>query len=77
MITTGELYQEYLHGIAETKVDENLNAASVVNWEMLGRREDFESGRKERGTRVSLTFRDVLKVKRMGKGLGFLAKRPS
>ncbi|MCJ1417013.1 hypothetical protein MMC32_003352 [Xylographa parallela] len=72
LITTGELYREHLHGIAETEVDEDLNEKGVVNWKLLGRKEDFGGGEKRRGTRVSLTFRDVLKVKNLGKGFGFL-----
>lgn len=77
LITTGGLYKGYLHGITETKVDENLNVEGVSNWDMLGRRDDFETGARQRETRVSLTFRDVLKVKTLGKGLGFLGKRPA
>ena len=57
------------------RVDEGLDAGGVVNWEALGNQELFGEGRRERGTRVSLTFRDVLKVKRLGKGLGFLGRR--
>lgn len=76
LITCGELYKDYLHGITETKVDENLNIESVCNWDLLGRRDDFEIGTKQRETRVSLTFRDVLQIKTVGKGLRFLGKRP-
>ena len=75
MVTQGELYRGYLHGIAEVRVDEGLDAGGVVNWEALGNQELFGEGRRERGTRVSLTFRDVLKVKRLGKGLGFWGRR--
>ncbi|MCJ1244179.1 hypothetical protein MMC30_001377 [Trapelia coarctata] len=74
LITTGALYRDHLHGIAETDVDEDLNEKGVVNWDLVGGREDFEDGTKKRETRVSLTFRDVLKVKKLGKGLGFLGK---
>ena len=72
LITTGELYRDHLHGIAETDVDEKLNEKGLANWNLLGKKEDFSRGVKTRGTRVSLTFRDVLKVKNLGKGLGFL-----
>ena len=74
LITTGGLYMGYLHGITETKVDENLNVKGVCNWDLLGRRDDFEIGTKQRETRVSLTFRDVLKVKTLGKGFRFFGK---
>ena len=65
LITTGGLYGEYLHGIEGVVWDEKLKAC--CNWELVGDRENFEHGRAERGTRVSLTFRDVLKVKSLGK----------
>jgi len=74
LITTGALYRDHLHGIAEINVDENLDEKGVINWDLVGRKEDFEDGAKKRKTRVSLTFRDVLKVKRLSKGLSFLGK---
>ena len=75
LITTGELYRDCLHGISEIEVDEDLNQKSVANWGLVPNKEDFQEGAKRRGTRVSLTFRDVMKVKKLGKGLGFLARR--
>ncbi|MCJ1401185.1 hypothetical protein MMC11_004397 [Xylographa trunciseda] len=74
LITTGELYRDYLHGIRETEVDKDLNEHGVANWNLLGRKENFEGGERRRGTRLSLTFRDVLKVKNLGRGFGFLGK---
>jgi alkylated DNA repair protein alkB family protein 6 len=66
LITTGDAYRDLMHGIAATEVDENLSADTVVNWGQLedgGRRRIEEDGGKSvRGTRVSLTYRDVLKV---------------
>lgn len=76
LITSGKLYSDYLHGIVETKVDENLNVIDVCNWDLLGGRDNFETGTNQRETRVSLTFRDVLKVKTLGRGFGFLGKGP-
>ncbi|KAL8808602.1 MAG: hypothetical protein Q9200_004205 [Gallowayella weberi] len=79
LISMGEMYTEHLHGIAEVEVDENLHEGKggVINWDMLGpewkERFDKEGGKWKRETRVSLTFRDVLKVKNLGKGLGFLS----
>ncbi|KAL8803526.1 MAG: hypothetical protein Q9182_003127 [Xanthomendoza sp. 2 TL-2023] len=79
LISMGEMYTKHLHGIAEVEVDENLHEGKggVINWDMLGpewkERFDKEGGRSRRETRVSLTFRDVLKVKSLGKGLGFLS----
>ncbi|MCJ1284112.1 hypothetical protein MMC26_003443 [Xylographa opegraphella] len=72
LVTAAELYKEHLHGIAETEVDEDLNEQGVANWDLLGRKEDFSGGVKRRSTRVSMTFRDVFKVKSLGKGLGLL-----
>ncbi len=76
LITTGELYEKYLHGIEGVEADENLGdgESGVCNWELLGDQGEFVEGRRKRETRVSLTFRDVLKVKKLGKGLGFLGK---
>ena len=80
LITTGEMYEECLHGIESVDVDENVREGEggVLNWDML-RKETREQVEKERGkivrgTRISLTFRDVIKVKKLGKGLGLLAR---
>ncbi|KAK6331134.1 hypothetical protein TWF696_003204 [Orbilia brochopaga] len=71
LITTGSLYTSHLHGIAPVKVDENLTAATVVNWPLLaeGTRREIEGGGgvvQRREVRVSLTCRDVLKVRDAG-----------
>lgn len=79
LISAGEMYTGYLHGIAEVEVDEELwdGEGGVVNWGMVGEewRGRFEGGggRWRREMRVSLTFRDVVRVKSLGKGLGFLS----
>jgi alkylated DNA repair protein alkB family protein 6 len=62
LVTTGVAYADLLHGIASVEVDEGLGEGTVVNWGLLGDRGRFEDGRNERGTRISLTYRDVLKV---------------
>lgn len=64
LITTGDAYKDLLHGIAPVDVDEDLNAQTVANWSLLADRRVVEDagGRNVRGTRVSLTYRDVLKV---------------
>jgi alkylated DNA repair protein alkB family protein 6 len=64
LITAGDAYGGLMHGIASVEADENLNADTVANWSLLA---DMESileggGKSERGTRISLTYRDVLKV---------------
>ncbi|KAL9094009.1 MAG: hypothetical protein Q9165_003679 [Trypethelium subeluteriae] len=66
LITTGKGYTEFLHGIADLERDENLGPDTIVNWELLGNPEQFESGINERGTRISLTYRDVLRVSNAG-----------
>lgn len=72
LVSIGAMYTEYLHGIAEVDVDEGLSGdeGGVVNWGMLGEetkgRIEREGGRLRRRTRVSLTFRDVVRVKKVG-----------
>lgn len=74
LITRKEIYTEFLHGIAETKRDEELGEKSVCNWGLLRERDRFE-GLHERETRVSLTYRDVLKVSKVGNTMKFLGAR--
>lgn len=64
LITTGAAYRDLLHGIASVEVDEELGPETVANWEGIAEKSAFEESgmRNERGTRVSLTYRDVLKV---------------
>lgn len=76
LITTKGMYTDFLHGIAERDRDENLNAEAVSNWDLLGEKERYECGSYERQTRVSLTYRDVLKVAKLGNSIRLLnAKR--
>lgn len=74
LVTAGEIYTDRLHGIRGLDVDEGLGVGAVVNWGLVADKEEFKEGRNVRGLRVSLTFRDVVKVKSLGKGLGFLRK---
>ncbi len=74
LITSAEMYTDFLHGIDEVKVDEGLGGEEIANWDLLGNNEPFAKGKRERGTRVSLTFRDVLKVRKLGKAFGGLGK---
>ncbi|KEZ42606.1 Uncharacterized protein SAPIO_CDS5847 [Scedosporium apiospermum] len=66
LITTDDLYTEYLHGIADIEEDVNLSAETVANWDQLGSKGPFEKGSNERQMRISLTYRDVLKVIKLG-----------
>ena len=74
LITTEALYSEFLHGICGLEIDKELRNGGVVNWDMVGEKEKFETGIVHRRKRLSLTFRDVIKVRNLGKGLNFLRK---
>ncbi|PLB41976.1 uncharacterized protein BDW47DRAFT_98900 [Aspergillus candidus] len=75
LVTRGALYREFLHGIAETDRDEALGAGTICNWDLLGERERFQAaGWAERQTRVSLTYRDVVRVARLGNAMKFVGK---
>ena len=75
LITTGDLYTEYLHGIADIDVDKDLTADGVANWSLLRSVETFADGRNERRTRTSLTYRDVLMVSKAATKMGMLLRR--
>ena len=75
LVTTGDMYTDTLHGISEVTKDENLNLESIVNWSLLGSPTSFISGSAVRHTRVSLTYRDVLKVAKLGGALKFISKK--
>lgn len=75
LVTASNMYGDTLHGIAEIQVDEQLNADNIVNWELLGDRELYKDGHKARGVRISLTYRDVLKVAKLGGAMNFMNKR--
>jgi alkylated DNA repair protein alkB family protein 6 len=64
LITTGLAYRDLLHGIEDVEVDEELGPETVANWSLLGDAEGIvkNGARNERGTRISLTYRDVLKI---------------
>ena len=68
LLTTESAYTDTLHGIMEVKEDVDLSAATVANWELLGDGDVLVAnrGRNERTTRISLTYRDVLKVSNVG-----------
>lgn len=74
LITTGELYTSFLHGISEVKVDEDLGEGNIANWDLLGDRTPFAGGQAVREPRVSMTFRDVIRLKKLGKAFGGLKK---
>ena len=78
LITTGSAYESLLHGVDTVEVDEGLNAETVANWSLLDNSEAIEraGGRNVRDTRISLTYRDVIKVSSAaGKVLGGLRRQ--
>lgn len=74
LVTTGDMYKDTLHGISEAKEDTALGPETVVNWDMLADKSTFESGTATRQTRISLTYRDVLKVAKLGGAMRFMNK---
>lgn len=72
LVTTGSLYTDYLHGIEERTKDDNLGGDTVCNWQLLGDQGAYREGWYHRRTRVSLTYRDVLKVSKLGNSMKFL-----
>ncbi|KAL8822396.1 MAG: hypothetical protein Q9191_006869, partial [Dirinaria sp. TL-2023a] len=80
LITMGEMYKGCLHSIESVKVDEDLvrGDGGVGNWDLLREETkmavEAEGGRSMRETRLSLTFRDVIRVKKLGKGLALLGR---
>ena len=64
LITTSNAYRDLMHGIASVEVDGDLNADTVANWSLLENKDKIEQagGKNIRETRISLTYRDVLKV---------------
>lgn len=75
LITTEDLYTDYLHGIADVDEDIDLNQGTIVNWPLLRASEVFSNGRNARETRTSLTYRDVLQVSNIGGKLGLFRTR--
>ena len=74
LITTGTLYTDCLHGISEVVIDESLGHESIANWALLGDRTLFAEGQVARARRVSMTYRDVIRVKKLGKVFGGLKR---
>jgi alkylated DNA repair protein alkB family protein 6 len=75
LITTDEIYRNHLHGIAEIKEDVNLGPDSISNWTLLRSPEDVVDGHYERKIRTSLTYRDTIKVSKIGSKIGLFGKR--
>ena len=69
LITTDDAYEVLLHGISSITDDENLGSEHIANWTLIGNPADFPDGKLDRKTRISLTYRDVLKVNKIGVGI--------
>ena len=76
LLTTGDMYANTLHGISEVRTDEELDRKTVINWDLLGDKKPYVSGKADRQTRISLTLRDVIKVAKLGGALKFMTKTP-
>lgn len=72
LITTADLYTNYLHGIDDITEDTELSEQTIANWALLRPGTTFHNGRNPRQTRTSLTYRDVLNVSKLGSKLGLL-----
>lgn len=66
LVTRGPAYSSLIHGIADVHEDADLNAHSIMNWGLLGDPAVYASGAKARELRISLTYRDVVKVSNVG-----------
>lgn len=75
LITRDDMYINTLHSISELQIDENLNRENIVNWDVIGDKDPYKAGNAERQTRISLTFRDVIKVAKLGGAFKFMTKR--
>ncbi|KAI1777884.1 hypothetical protein F4818DRAFT_328406 [Hypoxylon cercidicola] len=75
LITTAALYADFLHGIADVTEDIELSKHTIANWHLLRSPHDFAEGRNIRKTRTSLTYRDVMKVSKLGRRIGLFQKK--
>ncbi|KAI1815274.1 hypothetical protein GGS20DRAFT_352524 [Poronia punctata] len=75
LITTGDLYTEYLHGIDDIMEDDGLSEETIANWSLLRSQSMFRTGQNLRQTRTSLTYRDVISVSKLGNKLGLFGHK--
>jgi alkylated DNA repair protein alkB family protein 6 len=74
LVTTGTMYTDTLHGISELETDAKLDPGHIANWNLIGNTIPYMSSNCKRDTRISLTFRDVKKVAKLGGAMKFLAQ---
>ncbi|KAI0905909.1 hypothetical protein F4824DRAFT_251609 [Ustulina deusta] len=75
LITTADLYTDYLHGIDDIMEDIELSGQTIANWSLLRPSSRFHHGRNLRQPRTSLTYRDVISVSKLGSKLVFNQKK--
>jgi alkylated DNA repair protein alkB homolog 6 len=75
LITTQDVYTDYLHGIADISEDLDLSDKTIANWSLLRSRDDFATGQNSRTTRTSLTYRDVMQVSKLGNKFAMFQKK--
>ncbi|KAI1134190.1 hypothetical protein F5Y05DRAFT_243225 [Hypoxylon sp. FL0543] len=75
LITSSCLYTDFFHGIADITEDIALSKSTIANWDLLRSADDFSDGRNVRKTRTSLTYRDVMKVSKLGGKLGLFQNK--
>jgi len=75
LITTDDLYKDYLHGIAASHEETGLNSTTISNWNLLQSNDILSSGRFTRELRTSLTYRDVIKVTKLGAKFPMFGRR--
>ncbi|KAI1819112.1 hypothetical protein F4861DRAFT_167858 [Xylaria intraflava] len=75
LITTADLYTDYLHGIDDTLEDVELSEQTIANWSLLRSSSAFQDGRNVRQMRTSLTYRDVISVSKLGSKLGLFNQK--
>lgn len=68
LVTTDPAYSDTLHGIAGVLEDVDLTPQSIANWSLLGESKAvvLGGGHLRRQKRISLTFRDVNRVSKIG-----------
>ncbi|KAI1437683.1 hypothetical protein GGR50DRAFT_20104 [Xylaria sp. CBS 124048] len=75
LITTSDLYTDYLHGIDDALEDIDLSERTIANWSLLRSSSAFDGGRNARQMRTSLTYRDVISVSRLGGKFGLFGQK--
>ncbi|KAI2642546.1 hypothetical protein GGS21DRAFT_177391 [Xylaria nigripes] len=75
LITTADLYTDYLHGIDDILEDIELSEQTIANWSLLRSSSAFDDGRNARQMRTSLTYRDVISVSKLGSTFGLFNQK--